>query len=284
MRIFTLLFGLLISQSAFSAWTGVYFNTSQQGLIVEINASNEYLLYIAQNNQSTNLELGTINTSDATRLTFNPVDSATGQATVTSAVISQDACGFTWGEAGEFRLSTEQCQAKSTPNMYPYYNGATDLVEIPQLGLPNANGQFDIYRVIFKLVGVSPISLQLVSATPINSPFNVLSAAFYPQQQFLYFPILAVLSPQQPVFPVYQLIFQVTSLEPFIVSQYQPIQHSAPTGNIADNYLDQNNTNYDPEIYKLISNFNNMTHQTSMTIINNIGGGNCYDNSTPGCF
>ena len=272
MRLFTVILSLLVSQSLFAAWTGSYLSTSQQGLAVEITAENQYLLYAIQDNQLLSIEVGIIDTSDQYYLYFNPVESINGLAQASTATITQNACAFTWGEAGEFRLDAVECQPtepnSSEQNIVSTFNGSTALMEIPQVGVPNAQGSFDIYKLTLQLIGLSPIRLQLVDIGEVTNPVNMLSAAF--QQQFLYIPVLAVDYPAEPVFPVYELLFQVESLEPFIVTEYQPIQYSYPGYNVGTIYSDPTLNPYGNLAGGAMSNISSLLHSTSMNIIGNI--------------
>jgi hypothetical protein len=290
MRFFILL-SLFVSQSLFAAWTGTYSSVTQQGMAVEINTQNEYLLYVVQNNQVSPIETGLISFQD-NQLVFTPQESVTGVLTSTTATIIKEGCEFSLGQAGEFKSSEQSCQ--STQNIISTFRSESGLIEIPQLGLPNASGGFDLYKVTLKLLAVGPLQFQVTSAEPIHSVSNSVSGVYSPEQQLLYLPMLAV-NPESPqILPVYQLFFKVTSLDPIIITQYQafqyqyqtPSQYQAPSQNRESYNLNDSYASAQQSINDM-SNVLEQGHENMMTIINSMGDdGDCRGNYDPsrGCY
>ncbi len=293
MRFFILL-SFFISQSLFAAWTGTYSSATQQGMGVEINAQNQYLLYVVQNNQVSPVETGVIS-SQNNQLVFTPQESVTGTLTSTKATITKEGCEFSWGQAGVFKNSAQNCQ--STQNIISTFRSNTNFMEIPQLGLPNANGGFDQYKVAFKLLSTNPLQLQLVTAEPIHNVNNALSGVFSPEKQLLYLPMLAVNPESTQILPVYQLFFKVVSLNPMIVRQYQafqyqyqtPTQYQAPSQDRASYNLNDYSYATAMQGIKNMSNVLQQGHETMTYIINNMddgSNGDCQGNYDPsrGCY
>lgn len=176
MRVLNMLFVFLLSHSVAMAWVGTYANTSQQGMAVEFNAQGEYWVYIVQNGQAISLELGQLQLNE-TQIYFYPSQTASGQLNNTMATITQTACAFNWGEAGEFRNINPECQTQTqTANMTSLFSASDNQLVIPQLGLPNGSGGFSVFKLTLALISMSPVSLQLVNAEPISNPVNALSA------------------------------------------------------------------------------------------------------------
>ena len=281
MNILVILVSFLISQPLMAAWIGTYASTSQSGLAVEFNAQNEYLLYVLQEGKATSLEFGNVSVNNNNQLNFSPVQSITGQAQASSASITQEGCRFSWGEAGEFQGTTAICQSNtqnSTVNIISSFSVNSNLIDIPQLGVPNAQGSFDVYHVTFQLISMSPIKFQLASVTAVTDPINALSALFYPQQQFLYLPILAVdMGQGEQPFPIYEFILKTVSVEPFIMAEYRQYQTQAPTQNTVDN---ASNFYTDPALLEMMAYTSQLSHETSLAVINNMAGDTpCYESN-----
>ena len=276
MRLFILLFSLLLGQSVLSAsWVGTYASTTQEGLTVEFNGQGQYWLYVLQGGQATSIELGELQ-ADAEHLYFAPSQSATGQLASTTADITKDHCSFDWGQAGAFRSYNSECQTTATPqnniDLTSIYSFSAQQLLIPQLGVPNATGGFDVYKLLLQLTSQSPVQLQLVGIELISNPINALSALYYPQQQFLYLPVLGVDMGQGQLTPIYELILQAISLDPFIVTEYQPYQYQPPA---QDPVANPNSTYTDSATIAMMTEMNRISHETTMNVIANMAG-DCY--------
>jgi hypothetical protein len=280
----------MISQSVFADWTGTYASVSQQGLAVEFNAQNEYLLYAIQNGQQSNIEFGQLS-FQGNQVNFKPQNSVTGTLTPTSASVIKEGCIFTWGQAGEFRNAKAECQqaTSASENIISTFTSGSNLLEIPKLALPNATGGVDLYKVSFKLIGTSPLNLQLQSAEPVAKSSNAMSGLYYPQEQIIYLPVLAV-DPNTPqMLPIFQLAFKVISFEPFVVTQYAPFQYQYQNYANQPQYQSQPNYSSYESMQRTIAETSRIMqegHELSLAIINNMGGTSCngqYDPSN-GCY
>ena len=275
---------LMMSQSVFADWVGTYQSISQQGLAVEFNTQNEYLLYvIQQNGQQSNIEFGRWD-FQGKQINFNPQQSVTGTLTPSNAVLIKAGCAFTWGQAGEFRSAKAECQAQpatSNENIISTFTSGENLLEIPKLALPNAQGGLDLYKVVFKLIGTSPLNLQLHSIEAVVASGNAMSGLYYPQEQIIYLPVLAVEPNSTQMQAIFQLAFKVVSFEPFIVTQYAPFQYQYQ--NYANQpketqYQSQQNYSDYASFQREIAHTSKIMqigHETTMAIINNMGGESC---------
>ncbi|MCK5727672.1 MAG: hypothetical protein KAG10_02945 [Methylococcales bacterium] len=293
---FLILLSLFISQSIFADWVGTYQSTSQQGLAVEFNAQNEYLLYaIQQNGQQSNIEFGQL-AVQGQQINFNPQNSITGTLTPSNATVIKAGCAFTWGQAGEFKSAKAECQAQPTAsneNIVSTFTSGGNLLEIPKLAVPNTQGGLDLYKVVLKLISTSPLNLQMQSIEPVANSSNAMSGLYYPQEQLIYLPALAVEPNSPQMLPIFQLAFKVISFEPFVVTQYAPFQYQYQ--NYANQpqdtqYQSQQNYNDYASFQREIAHTSKIMqigHETTMAIINNMGDdGSCngqYDPSN-GCY
>ncbi|MCK5897719.1 MAG: hypothetical protein KAG06_01445 [Methylococcales bacterium] len=292
---FLILLSLLISQSVFADWVGTYQSTSQKGLAVEFNVQNEYLLYaIQQNGQQSNVEFGQFGVQ-SNQINFNPQQSVTGTLTPSNAVVIKEGCAFTWGQSGEFKSAKAECQAQpaaSNENIISTFTSESNLLEIPKFAIPNEQGGFDLYKTVFKLISTAPLKLEMVRAEPVVNTNNSMSGLYYSQEQVIYLPVLAV-NPNSPqMLPMFQLTFKVVSFNPLVVTQYRPFQYQYQNyQGQPQNAQYQSQSNYAD--YKSFmgqiaqtSKIMQIGHETSMAIINNMGGGSCngqYDPSN-GCY
>lgn len=207
---------------------GTYQSTSQQGLAVEFNAQNEYLLYaIQQNGQQSNIEFGRL-AVQGQQINFNPQNSITGTLTPSNAAVIKAGCAFTWGQSGEFRSAKAACKtqpAASNEKIISTFTSGVNLLEIPKFALPNQQGGFDSYKTVFKLISTAPLKFEIVSMDPVANTTNAMSGLYYPQEQIIYLPVLAVDADTPQMLPIFQLAFKVVSFEPLIITQYAPFQY-----------------------------------------------------------
>lgn len=292
LRVVGFISALFIYSSAWSGWGGIYMSTSQQGLAVEISDIGEYALYIIENNQvSSVLELGYVS-GDTSHLYFSPVESVSAQLNTTTASITQSECTFIWGEAGEFKNTNTACQTTNNNtntdtntntqqgvDITSIFSVSSNTLTIPQLGLPNSAGQFEVYKVTLQVINYSPLQMQLTAAEPVSNPVNALSAIYYPQGNFLYVPVLGIDGGDGNLYPIYEVVMQTISFNPFVLQEFQAYQNTQPTQNPLDSASSgdlNNNSNYDPAVIQMMSEMNQMTHDTNMSIISNMGGNTCY--------
>ncbi|MBF0235921.1 MAG: hypothetical protein HQK65_23245 [Desulfamplus sp.] len=273
-RLILFMFVLLSCKPAIAGWNGNYLSVSQAGLAVQLTLQNEYLLYIVQDdNQAIHVDVGTFQTYDGL-IRFT----SSHNYSVTEAVINQQNCSFTWGEAGEFRSSEAYC-SNTAPEAINIQNYVSKLslnslvMNIPQLGIPDGYGGINVLNINLQLAAANPLQFVMTAADYVYSPANVISAAYLPDMGVLYIPVVQLIDETTGHgLEVYEVVLTLTAYDPHIVfTEYaeQEIQYQQPT----QPYTQE----YNPGMYGIMSDINSMYHDTSMHIINNMGAGSGYD-------
>jgi hypothetical protein len=141
---------------------------------------------------------------------------------------------------------------------------------IPQLAVPNASGAFDFYTVVLQLTSINPVQFQILEIQPVANPVNAMSAAFSPEAQLLFIPVMAAdLGNNNPI-AIFETMLKVTSLQPFTLTEYLPMQTTQPSSPQASPVMS------DPTSYQMLSQMSSMMHNTNMSIIANMDGTSCY--------
>lgn len=266
---------ILLSPAALAA---VFQSTTQAGLNVEFDAAGNYALYVDQSGQPAVLEIGTFQVA-GDQLTFTPSQSVTGNLQPSSATLSDQGCAFTWGEAGRFQSTETGCQGGAGQTSYDHLismlKAENLLLTIPQMGLPNASGGFDIYKLTLELISLEPVQFKVVGLEPVANPENALSAIFYPQQSFLYLPVMGVDFGGGQLLALYEYVLQIVSAEPLVLQEFQAFQAAPPQASPATPG-EPDYSNYDPAVIQMLSDMSRMSHDTSMSIISNMDDTSCY--------
>jgi hypothetical protein len=97
-----------------------------------------------------------------------------------------------------------------------------------------------------------------------------MSAAFSPEAQLLFIPVMAAdLGDNNPI-AIFETMLKVTSLQPFTLTEYLPMQTTQPSSPQASPVMS------DPTSYQMLSQMSSMMHDTNMSIIANMDGTSCY--------
>lgn len=260
----------LLCSTAAANWSGTFLSVNQAGMAVDLTDQNEYLLYIVQDGQAIPVDGGMFQVS-GNQMQFV---SAQNYATTIATIISVG-CSFNWGEAGEFRSQNSACYNNGGMNQEDYISRLSVnsfVMNIPQLGIPDGYGGITVLNINLELAAYTPLQFVLTGAEVVYSPENVISAVYLPDTGVLYIPVVKIVDEMSGQYvDVYEVVLTLTAFDPYLVfTEYaeQQIQSQPPTQPYSPEY--------DPGMYNIMSDISNMYHDTSMNIINNIGGGSDY--------
>ena len=225
-----------------------------------------------------------------------------------------DDCTIEWGQSGKF--VREDCTSTSgnSNNQNSSNNTSTDelpavasvildsqghiILYMPKFAIPiDANGNMAIYDLIGILVSTNPIKIKLIGYKPITSPVQYVSGIYVPQSNIIYFPFwifIPLSNPDQAQLVQQELIFWVNidaMGNIYFVYQY-PYGNNTNSGSSNNSGTSQGGGATSSEqallqvqqqmqtnqmMFNTMSNIMNTMHETSSSIISNIGGNSSYD-------